>query len=421
MKDISRLNTEELSLSMIEAVKRGLDSKLFENYSSLELADLADEIREANSLLSVELQNERYEQYGKIIDELETLVGRAEAHESYHEEAASFSLDPFSTMITIENALIDGRLNYFSSSELKEIRENLKQASLDHEEQKGDLYPRYYQTLASLNDLISENKLSEAQATLKPSTYACFSANGQNEFKSHIKFPVPAKTAGKTSDQAKIMVKVKHSPYQTPVTPASLEDSVKYAERVVPEPAKPSRIHKLANALTKGAAYLVGGALALVSLNYFASDRQLTENAYADYHGVASAEVGLRTYVNQTISQVKPAQKETVQPAVETAAPEPVNPAPVVTAKVSPRNIFRPQVVEPVDEQGYPLDTRTQNAFDDYKVQAGDTLAGLYEDYAARGGSLSWKEYMITIQLSNPQIENVNKIYFGSSVRLPGY
>jgi len=51
-------------------------------------------------------------------------------------------------------------------------------------------------------------------------------------------------------------------------------------------------------------------------------------------------------------------------------------------------------------------------------IEPGDTLGGLYEDYAARGGTLSRADYIKTVLSANPHLENANTIYAGQQIIL---
>ena len=183
---------------------------------------------------------------------------------------------------------------------------------------------------------------------------------------------------------------------------AQIEYDVDVSEFYVDAPQKslenivvafPSQKKSKALSFLAKAAIVVGLGFGVMG-NYDALNQAADTPQKAEYHGTPSAEVASPT--NSAKASVKSSETKKVEK--ETSAP-----AQRIKNKFVKR--FPPS---------YKKSTGTYHS-----VEKGETLAGLYEDYAAHGGTLSRSAYFRAVSTANPQIENISTIYVGQVLDMP--
>ncbi len=151
---------------------------------------------------------------------------------------------------------------------------------------------------------------------------------------------------------------------------------------------------------------VASGIASLIGYNYLASNG-VAENPLKHYHGAPSAEViapvNEAKHVERSSSLPPAPSNMEVEPQVQPQAVE-QQPAPQVAPSAPKKVKILPPVWDPYEDNLY-------------SIQKGDTLGGLYEDYAARGGRLSRSEYIREILGANPHLESASKIYAGQKIK----
>ncbi len=180
------------------------------------------------------------------------------------------------------------------------------------------------------------------------------------------------------------------------------------------------------------AAFVVGG-IAVVFSGYHAL-RNVNTAPKAEYHGTAIVEIASspKAEVKESAAKRTVAFDQKAVIDVEKEALQQKNVAKAPLKKVQLKNAiqsaddFYAQIEAELEQE-----KKSRDAFYDelnkkhtdfqleHLVEKGDTIFGLWKNYAVNGGPLAFKNYLRDVKKENPKLKNPDKIWPGQTLMLP--
>jgi len=400
-------------LDYINVVKESIAAGKMDTYSLAELQEVEDKCKEAYARLSDKKKEIYMDDCVETIMDLSKLYVKEDKRlDKEYQIVADLSNDLMDNADEgIETILYDHALELNKN---KPQDNNLDYAEITVEEQEIDAQ--------ELNDIITLEDMGNLLADYNPKDFAGFAPGKyvvtslqKNASKDYCVTYKPFKKRilnYRGADMVKES-KVFNDGYDLDLSALRLfkeqpviEYDVDVSEFYVDAPKKklenivaafPSQKKSKAISFLAKAAMLVGLATPFMCNSYIPTNQSLDDASKQDY---AAAEVASPMTSAKASAQAPETKK------VEKEAPSTIAP------KIA---VFLPQkkVVK-----RFPPSYNSQ-AGNYHAIEKGDTLAGLYEDYVARGGMMSRSDYFKTIRMANPQIENISTIYAGQVVQEP--
>ncbi len=464
------------ALEYIGVVKAALEAGKLNDYNLHELQKVEEIVSKAYSALSndeidkhenavhqvfydlVNLQNIKEDEEKKSLDEaVSTLNEIVDTYDHTPESKAR------KRIATVQKDLAAGKFDSYSLAQLQEVEDNFKEdyAVITNGEvyQDAEFVTPYAETILALTDLqnatvekgiedlVKDNKndpqsrigyalekykrtpevevkeLSEEEKDtveysilnlpVVPQEEVRNRSTGNESYKAACVTGLPKKSATPTMLEDKVIINhtvtLQNEPVNSlPLGPdggivAMYKAAQKNLEAVVlPFPTKKKKSN-LGRYLAKAAFVAAAGiASFVVGYNYLATPVNTEADQLKHYHGSPSVEVA-------PVNKVKHVEQKV---EAKSAEARPV-PSPIIVASQPSPPYGAPKSVKRYPSSWHPYDSNL------YSVEKGDTLGGLYEDYAARGGSLSRAEYIKIILNTNSHLENENTIYVGQEIILP--
>ncbi|MEK6940010.1 MAG: hypothetical protein AABX31_04750 [Nanoarchaeota archaeon] len=469
------------ALEYLGVVKASLEAEKLNEYSLPELQKVENKLRQVYSSLSNEEMGKHEETVHNIFYDLvrmqdakeqeldaliqETVSSLNELIDIYDADAPEYKARK--EMGAIQKDLAAGKCNGSSLVQLEEIEAKFKGAYAALSEEDKDRYlDSGAQTIMDLTDLqndtvekkiedllddyVSETKkdpqswIKTAPGKYKRTPKVEFKERSKEEkdtveysilnlpiappeevrkisaenksYKAACVTSLPTRSAAPTMIEDKVIINCPVVPQNKPVNPlpgsdsdivAMYEAAKKNLEAVVvPFSTSPTKRKSKLGYLASAAVVAATGILSVLGAAgyYFTSSTDTAaENQFKHYHGSPSAEVIVPVSKARHESKVPPAPQKVEH---QTKSVE----QPTVVPQAAPR--MPSKVVKRYPASWNPYDNL-------HSVEKGDTLGGLYEDYAARGGTLSRAEYFKIILSTNSHLENKNSIYVGQEIILP--
>ncbi|MBI4147467.1 hypothetical protein HY494_02335 [Candidatus Woesearchaeota archaeon] len=173
----------------------------------------------------------------------------------------------------------------------------------------------------------------------------------------------------------------------------------------------------IANTLAKAAIVAAAGIASLIGYNFLSSSINAVDDHQLDYyHGSPSVEVVAPVNTAKTTGKYSESDHSGLSAVKSVGTGSKSVEQPAVASQAAPKAPHKTGV-----KQLSQLSTHSFDIYDSniHSIQKGDTFAGLWKDYHARGGTLDFNDYLKSIRSANPLLENVNKIFPGQEVELP--
>jgi len=362
--------------------QKDLAAGKFDIYSLAQLQDVENKFKEAYSVIT---EGVSYQESDFVIPYAETIMGLADLQNERAESGCATDLE-----ITVEEQEISAEeyaeildFEYWLNDTPEYSMANLPIAPQE-EVVLGKYTPKQpYEEEFTLEALLGKGIISPT---------ACSS------FKAYIG---PKKKVSEVIEASSLDWGDEQAPTFELFTPEKNIEAV-----VVPFPVQKKKSN-LGRYLAKAAFVAAGITYLAVGYNYLASSVNAVADKQLDhYHGSPSVEV------IAPVNKVKHTEAYSGLPspskkAVEVHKPvEQLTVAPLATPAPQKKVRKYPALWEPYNDNLH-------------AVGHGETLAGLYEDYAARGGTLARGEYFDLFMAANSHVEDKNKIYVGQEVILP--
>ena len=443
------------ALEYIGVVKAVLEAGELNDYNLHELQKVEGRVSKAYSALSneeiskhenavhqifydlVNLQNIKEDEEKKSLDEaVSTLNEIVDTYDHTPESKARIHI------ATVQKDLAAGKFDRCSLAQLQEVEDKFKEdyAVITNGEvyQDAEFATPYAETILALTDLqnaavekgiedlVKEEvkELSEEEKDsvgysilnlpIAPQEEVRKRSNGNKSYQAACVTSLPAKSAAPRILEDKVIINYTViTPQNQPVNSLPLGSDggiiamYKAAQKnleavVVPFPA-PKKKSTLGGYLAKAAFVAAAGIASLVvGYNYLAAPVNTEADQLKHYHGSPSVEAA-------PVNKVKPVEQNA---GAKSAEARPV-PSPIIVASQPSPPSRAAKSVKRYPASWHPYDSNL------HSVEKGDTLGGLYEDYAAGGGPLPRTEYIKIILNTNSHLENENTIYVGQEIILP--
>ncbi|MDP3699232.1 MAG: hypothetical protein Q8R47_06645 [Nanoarchaeota archaeon] len=404
-------------LDYITVVRESISAGKMDTYSLAELQEVEDKFKEAYAQLSDKKKEIYLEDCVDTIMDLSKLYVKEDKRlDKVYQVVADLSNDLMDNADEgIETILNDYKEVEFKNNKPQDYQPGhaeitVEEQEIDAEELNDILSIEEDSANPALNDLLAKYN-PENWGGYKPEKYPrtpALSSDEDKSFKAYCVTSLLAKAVPRKVHEKKVIVKNSTAaPDSKSAYTPQIEYDVDVSEFYVDVPKKnlknvvvafPTKKKSKVLSFLAKAAVVVGLGFGVMG-NYDALNQAADAPQKADYHGTPSAEMA--SSVTSAKASVKSSETKKVEKEMPSAAPKAVVVLP--TKKAVKR--FPP---------GY-----NSQAGNYHAIEKGDTLAGLYEDYAARGGTLSRSDYFKTIRMTNPQIENISTIYAGQVVQEP--
>jgi len=201
---------------------------------------------------------------------------------------------------------------------------------------------------------------------------------------------------------------------------------------VIPFPAK--KKNKVLNHAAKAAFVAVAGLAAVVGYNYlpswfnFAADEALS-HSHEEAAAVTIPITKTRDHIKNRY--VKCTDQDTVEKKRDI---KPIVIPVTVTAKAPEKKLVEEDIYAQLDVPPEDIYADLESQEDiyagldlvggedyhlQYHIQPGDTIFGLWKQYAAEGGPIAFTDYLKDVKKENPILKNPDKIWAGEELRFP--
>ena len=430
---------ENRARSNIAYITKDLAAGKFKKYSLAELKEIENKFIKSYSALPLDEQERKKEDCYKVFEDLGYL--QMDTPEGYIE------------YLTNDN-YIDTKMGLQSWKGYASPRITVEEHEMDLEELNEILSLEENSADLTLNDLlavynpkdfegkrpqiykIGSQKDNEANYTLKTLTRAketavqsweeyssnVFSPQDKVSFKAYCVTSLPAKNAPGKITEKKVIIKERTE--SKPVYAQEIEYDVDVSEFwedkkpvytttknlenvVVAFPTK--KKSKVLSFIAKAAMVAGLGITAFTGYNYLApSVKDAADPQLEHYHGASSAEVA------SSATSAKPVERSH-ESSVKAKSVENNSKSVIEQPAVASQTPATPKASQPKLRE-YPNSSWVPYESEFHTVEKGETMAGLYEDYAARGGTLSRSDYFKVFRQANPHVQDLTRIYTGQKV-----